>query len=92
MESNHNDFPFDTVWHNGLIYKFQSYGIQSQRLFLLKNYLFNRKQIVVINGVKSSWKPIKSGVPQGSVIGPLFVLVFINELPDNLICNLKLFC
>ena len=82
---------FDKVWHEGLIYKLRTYGVQSKLLDLLKNYLNNRKQRVIINGTGSSWKPIKSGVPQGSVLGPLLFLVFINDLPDNLICNPKLF-
>ena len=66
---------FDKVWHSALIRQLQSYGIQR----------------VVLNGVTSTWKPIKSGVPQRSVHGPLLHLIFINDLPDNLICNPKLF-
>ena len=79
------------VWHDGLIFKFRSHGIISNLLFLLKNYLLNRNQRVIINGLTSSWKPIKSCVPQGSLLGPLLFLILINDLPENLICNPKLF-
>ena len=79
---------FDKVWHKGLLSKLQSYGVNSEFYTLLNNYLLRRKQRVIRNGVISSWKPIMSGVPQGSILGPL---VFINDLPDNLVCNPKLF-
>ena len=82
---------FDKVWHKGLLSKLQSYGVNSEFYTLLNNYLLRRKQRVILNGVTSSWKPIMSGVPQGSIPGPLLFIVFINDLPDNLVCNPKLF-
>ena len=76
---------FDEIWHEGLIYKLHSYGVQSKLLDLVNDYLDNRGQRVIIN-VIPSWKPNKSGVPQY-----LVPLVFINDLPNHLICNPTLF-
>ena len=82
---------FDEVWHHGWIFKLRLYGIQSNLLHLLQYFLHSRKQQVIINGVTSSRKPIKTGVPQGSVLSPQLFHIFINDLPENLICNPKLF-
>ena len=62
---------FDKVWHDGLIFKLKSYGVEGELLLLLKNYLHNREQRVVLNGQTSEWKRIYSKVPQGSVLGLL---------------------
>ena len=57
----------------------------------MTNFLNGRKQRVVLNGQHSEWANIDAGVPQGLILGPLLYLVYINDLPDNLISNAKLF-
>ena len=66
-------------------------GISGELYDLLENYLSGRFQRVVLNGQTSSWRPILAGVPQGSILGPLLFLVYINDLPDGLKSNAKLF-
>ena len=82
---------FDKVWHEGLIFKLRSNGISGSLLNLLQNYLQDRKQRVVLNGIESGWENIYSGVPQGSVLGPLLFLVYINDLTDGIKSKIKLF-
>ena len=82
---------FDKVWHEGLILKLSHSGISGNLLLLLKDFLKCRKQRVVLNGQNSSWKRITSGAPQGSIWGSLLVLIYINNLPDGLSSNCKLF-
>ena len=82
---------FDKVWHDGLIFKLKSYGVEGGLLLLIKNYLHNREQRVVLNGQTSEWRKIKAGVPQGSVLGPLLFLIYINDLPDGITSICKIF-
>ena len=82
---------FDRVWHDGLIYKLKRCGVSGEFLSLNRSFLKDRKQRTVLNGQSSSWGDISAGVPQGSILEPLFFLVFINDLNANLKCNAKLF-
>ena len=82
---------FDRVWHEGLIFKLKSYGITGPLLLLLQNFLSERSQRVALDGQSSEWTRISAGVPQGSILGPLFFLIYINDLPDEIISKLKVF-
>ena len=68
---------FDKVWHDGHISKLQENGISSNLLKVLKHFLTNTKQGVVLNGQSSSWTNVKAGIPQGSILGLLLFLIYI---------------
>ena len=81
---------FDKVWHKGLLFKLKSSGISGDLLKLIQSFLSGRQPRVVLNGKNSEWHYITAGVPQGSVLGPLFFLVYINDLADNVCSDAKL--
>ena len=82
---------FDGVWHDGLIYKLRRNGVSGQFLKLIQRFLADRMQRTVLNGKTSQWGKISAGALQGSILGPLSFLVYINDLTTDLKCNVKLF-
>ena len=82
---------FDRVWHEGLLYKLKNVGVEGNLFDLIYSFLSNRHQRVVLNGQESNWRLIQAGVPQGSILGPLFFLIYINDLPHELKTDAKLF-
>ena len=81
---------FDRVWHAGPLHKLKSYGISGQ-IFDLISFLSNRRLRVVLDGKSSQEYPVDAGYPQGSILGPILFLLYINDLPDDVICNIAIY-
>ena len=84
------DLKSEVFFQVGLIYKFKQNGVAGDLLNTLNNFLEERKQRVILNGQQSTWTNVEVGVPQGSILGPLLFLIYINDLPENLVSNPKL--
>ena len=82
---------FDKVNHSLLIHKLKHYGVQGYICDWIEDFLSERSQAVVVDGAKSGPVKVRSGVPQGSVLGPCLFLVYINDLPQGITSRTRLF-
>ena len=82
---------FDKVDHKKLVRKLRNIGVSQQIVTWGEGFLHNRTQAVVADGHSSSPCPVISGVPQGSVVGPILFLIYINDLPNAVKSNVRLF-
>ena len=82
---------FDRVWHAALLHKRKSYGISGQILDLISSFLSNRWLQVVLDRKSLHENPINVGVPQGFILGPTLFLLYINDLSDDVICDIAIY-
>ena len=82
---------FNRVWHAVLLHKLRSYGISGQIFGLISSFLSNRWLWVVLDGKSSQEYPVNAGVLQGSILGPALFLLYINDLHDDVICNITIY-
>ena len=75
----------------GLLHKLKSYGVSGQIFDLVSSFLSNRWLRVVLDGKSSQEYPVNAGVPQGSILGPTFFLLYINDLLGNVICDIAIY-
>ena len=82
---------FDKIWHKAMVAKLNSIGIEGKLLDLFTSYLSNRQQVVVVDGIKSNVTQITAGLPQGSRLGPLLFIIYINDITEGLESDILIF-
>ena len=82
---------FDNVPYEKLLIKLEGYGVKNPILGWIRNFLIGRSQRVVIDSAKSEWVPVTSGIPQGSVLGPVLFIIYVNDLSDITHSSIQMF-